>query len=179
MCHVHSDRSFDAQVEGWELSFTGGKMRTAAQETPQLALRKIRYQFKEFSILCRERCKPLGSLTSFLSYASQLSGVKSCLLVHHKEWQMSASYIPPTPQQSPSGNGQHLLDHSFGSPHLHLEARNCWWLWLFLFIDMAGDIFISQSKYLFHWIETIDSYFLETTLCTDIFLISWDSCLFT
>ena len=38
------------------------------------------------------------------------------------------------------------LDHSLGSPHLHLEARNCWRLQHFLFIDMAGDIFISQTE---------------------------------
>ena len=29
---------------------------------------------------------------------------------------------------------QHLLDHSFGSSHSHLEARNRWWLWHFLLI---------------------------------------------
>ena len=29
--------------------------------------------------------------------------------------------------------------------HSHLEARNPWWLWQFLFINMAGDIFISQG----------------------------------
>ena len=75
----------------------------------------------------------------------RLSGAKSCFLVHLKEWQMAASCISPAPQQSLWGGGwQHLLDHSSGSPHLHLVARNCWWLWLFLFIDMAGDIFISQ-----------------------------------
>ena len=33
---------------------------------------KIKYQVKEFSILCMGRCKPLGSLNSFLSYAPQL-----------------------------------------------------------------------------------------------------------
>ena len=41
------------------------------------------------------------------------------------------------------------LDPSFGSSHSHLEARNgydghYWWLWQFLLINMAGDIFISQ-----------------------------------
>ena len=41
---------------------------------------KIRYQVKEFSILCVGRCKPLGSLKSFLSFASQLSGAKSLSL---------------------------------------------------------------------------------------------------
>ena len=39
----------------------------------------------------------------------------------------------------------HLLDCSLGTSHSHLEARNHWWLWHFLFIDMVGDIFISQS----------------------------------
>ena len=75
--HQLSTKTY-AQFEGWELSFIGGKMRTAAQETtPQLVLRKIKYQFKEFSILCRERCKPLGSLNSFLSYASLGSNLVS------------------------------------------------------------------------------------------------------
>ena len=78
---------------------------------------------------------------------------------------MSASCIPPAPQQSPSGSGQHLLD-----PHLHLEARNCWWLWHFLFVDMAGDIFISQSKYLFHWVETIDRFFFWRLLCVQVYI---------
>ena len=32
---------------------------------------------------------------------------------------------------------------SFRSPHAHSEARNRWWLWHVLFINMAGDIFIS------------------------------------
>ena len=35
---------------------------------------KIRYQVKEFSILCMGRCKPLDSLNSTLPYAVQLSG---------------------------------------------------------------------------------------------------------
>ena len=33
----------------------------------------------------------------------------------------------------------------FGSPHSHLEARNHWWLWHFLFINMSGDILISHT----------------------------------
>ena len=33
---------------------------------------------------------------------------------------------------------------TFGSSHSHLEARNRRWLWPSLFIDVAGDIFISQ-----------------------------------
>ena len=60
-------------------------------------------QVKEFSILCVGRCKPLGWLSSFLSYVPQLSGAKSCVLVPLKEWQMAASCIPQAPQQSPWG----------------------------------------------------------------------------
>ena len=37
------------------------------------------------------------------------------------------------------------LDCSFGRPHSHLEARNCWWLCHFLFINIVGDIFISHT----------------------------------
>ena len=51
------------------------------------------------------RCKPLGSLNPFLSFAPQLSGVKSCFLVCLKEWQtwwMAASVIPPTPTSGSS-----------------------------------------------------------------------------
>ena len=100
---------------------------------------KVRYQVREFIILCMGRCKPLGSLNSFLSYASQLSGANPVFLLtlllafpqllsnHHREW-------------------QHPLDPSFGSLHSHLEVRKCWWLWHLLFINMAGDIFISQSE---------------------------------
>ena len=56
-----------------------------------------------------------------------------------------ASCIPPAPQQS-TCRWQHLLDHSLGSSHSHLEARNHWWLWHVLFIDVAGDIFISHQQ---------------------------------
>ena len=38
-------------------------------------VRKTRYQVKEFSVLpCIGRCKPLSSLNSFLSYATQFWG---------------------------------------------------------------------------------------------------------
>ena len=57
---------------------------------------KIRYQVKEFGILCMGRCKSLGSLNSFFSYTPQLSETKSCFLVHLKEWHMAASCIPPS-----------------------------------------------------------------------------------
>ena len=85
------------------------------------------------------RCKSLESLNSFLSYAPQLPGANLVSLFilllafpqllsnHHREW-------------------QHPLDPSFGSLHSHLEVRKCWWLWHLLFINMAGDIFISHSQ---------------------------------
>ena len=81
------------------------------------------------------RCKPLGSVNLFLSYASQLSGAKSCFLVHLKEWLMAASYIPP--QQLPWGGESipwiTVLGHSFifGGPKSQ-------WPWHFLYIEMAG-----------------------------------------
>ena len=94
-------------------------------------VREIRYQVKEFSILCMGRCKSLGSLNSLISYAPQLAGARSCLLVHLKVWFMW--------QMAASCWTVNALSH-FGSPHSHLEARNSWWLWHFLFIDMVGDI---------------------------------------
>ena len=97
----------------------GGKVRlyTSLQQREQSVwISKIRYQVKEFSILSMGRCKPLGLLKSFLSYVPQLS---------------EANTVSLDP-----------LNHSFRSSH-SLKARNCWWLWHFLFIDMAGDIFIS------------------------------------
>ena len=103
---------------------------------------KVRYQVREFIILCMGRCKPLGSLNSFLSYASQLSGAKSCFLFH------LVSCIPPALQLSAiiHGGWRHPLDHNFRSSLSCLETRNHWWLWQFLIIDMAGDIFISQCS---------------------------------
>ena len=53
----------------------------------------VRYQVKEFSILCMGRCKLLGSLNSFLSYSPQLWGQSYFI----------ASCIPSAPQQSPWG----------------------------------------------------------------------------
>ena len=45
----------------------------ATKEQP-IRTTTISCQVKEFSILCMGRCKPLGSLSSFLSYVFQLSG---------------------------------------------------------------------------------------------------------
>ena len=86
-------------------------------------------------------CKPLGSLNSFLSYAPQLSGTKSYFLVHLMEWGCGRWLLLAFPQflSNHRGGWQHPR-----SPHSRLEARNRWWLWHFLFIDMAGDNFISH-----------------------------------
>ena len=130
----------------------GGRSRgvrpyiTLQQREQAVWTSKIRCQVKQFCILCMERCKPLGPLNSLLSYATQLSGTKFCFLVHLKEWQMAASCNPQL-LSNHCGGWQHLLDHSLGSPHSHLETRNRWWLWHFLFIDMAGDIFIPQTSF--------------------------------
>ena len=84
----------------------GGRSRgvrpyiTLQQREQAVWTSKIRCQVKQFCILCMERCKPLGPLNSFLSYATQLSGTKFCFLVHLKEWQMAASCNPPASQQS-------------------------------------------------------------------------------
>ena len=83
-----------------------------------------------------------SGLTEFIPFlfTSTICG-QACFLVH------LASCIPQL-LSNHRGAWQHPLDGSFGRPHLHLEARNRWWLWHFLFISMAGDIFISQP-YLF------------------------------
>ena len=65
----------------------------------------MRYQAKEFSVfLCLGRCKPLGLLNSLLSYAPQLSGVKSCFLFTSSlpsgvadVWWVTASCFLPCP----------------------------------------------------------------------------------
>ena len=53
--------------------------------------------------------------------------------------------IPPAPQPSPWG-WRHPLGRRLGSPHSHLDTRNHWCLWHFTFMNMAGDIHISQMK---------------------------------
>ena len=48
------------------------ELNTSLQQREQAVwTSKIRYQVKEFSLLCMGRCKPLGLLNSFLSYALQ------------------------------------------------------------------------------------------------------------
>ena len=56
--------------------------------------------------------------------------------------------LPAFPQllSNHCGGWQQPLDHSIGSPHSHLEARNRWWLWRFFFTNMVGDIFILHTE---------------------------------
>ena len=109
---------------------------------------KIRYHIKEFSIFCVGRCKPPGSLNSFLSNAPQLSGAHPVSLFTLRSGRRLLLAFPQF-LYSHLGGWRQLLDGNLGRPHSHLEARNHLWLWLFLFIDMAGDIFISH-RYLQH-----------------------------
>ena len=98
-------------------------------------VRKIRYQVMEFSPLCK-RCKPLGSLKCFLSYAPQPSvGPNPVSLFTVRggrcgEGLLFASSPNPTP---PSSSAITMRESCWiagilsplGSPHLQLEARNC------------------------------------------------------
>ena len=116
----------------------GGGIRLSLQQREQAVWTpKIRYQTKEFSILCKGRCKPLDSLNSLFSYAPQLSGPilfpSSPCFLHS-----------PSSSAITVGGWQHPCDHSFGSPHSHVEARNCWWLWHSYLLIWKLDIFISQ-----------------------------------
>ena len=65
---------------------------------------KIGYQIKEFGILCMGRCKPLGSLSSFLSNAPPLSGATPV---------PSFTLLPAFPQL--------LSSHPWGWQHLHFR----------------------------------------------------------
>ena len=100
---------------------------------------KVRYQVREYIILCMGSCKPPGSLNSFLSYASQLSGANPVFL-------LTLLLALPQLLSNHHGGWRHPLSHSFGNPHSHLEVRNHWWLWHFLLIYMAGEIFISHLR---------------------------------
>ena len=113
-------------------------------ELPAHTVRKTKCQAKEFSILlCLGRCKPLGSLNSFLSYAPQLSGAKSCFvlsLISH-----TCSTTPPHPQLFGShrrGGGMLDLRHCAPSPKPLFTFGSLKSLMAVtsLFIDMAGAI---------------------------------------
>ena len=115
-------------------------------------VRKSRYQVKEFSVLlCIGKCKPLSSLNSFLSYATQLFGAKSCSLMVYilnslfiltQIWWMAASCRVLS--SSAIIWWQHLPDRRScvlsGEPSFTAGARNCWWPWHFLPTNMAGNI---------------------------------------
>ena len=125
-------------------------------------VRKTWYQVKEFNILlCMGRCKPLGSLNSFLLYAPQLFGAKSSLLIVYilnslftargakcGRWLLVAS--PQAPAITVQGGGICWITgivFPFESIHSHLETPNHWWLWHFLPTDMAGNISFHNTKY--------------------------------
>ena len=84
---------------------------------PQRSLNIKDHLSSELSILCMGRFKPLGSLNSLLSYAPQLSGANPVSLF---------TLLLEFPQllSKHRGGWQHPMDHSFGSPHSHLEVRN-------------------------------------------------------
>ena len=122
-----------------------------------LVTRKTRYQAKEFCVLLfMGRCKPLGLLNSFLSYAPQLSGAKpyfltvyirnSCASLGWQVWWMMLILPHLTHPQllsSHRGGWWHLLalrHHvRFWEPSSHLKARNRWWLWHVLPADTAEN----------------------------------------
>lgn len=94
---------------------------------------------------------PAFGLTESIPFiALQLSGAKFCFFVHVKEWQlwqMADSCIPQLLSSHCAG-WRHLLDPTLVRPHSHLRARNPYWLWHFLFIDMSGDIFVPHRTLL-------------------------------
>ena len=53
--------------------------------------------------------------------------------------------------------------------HSYLGDRNHWWLWHFLFIDMAGDIFITHGEAyflfnIFHWMFVLSHSVMSNSL---------------
>ena len=120
---------------------TGGKVRlypTLQLREQPVWISKVRYQVKEFSILCMGRSGLWALWIPF--FHMHRSWGQSCFLVY------PISCSPPAPLQLPWGLAA-SAGSQFGEPtftHSHLEARHRWWLSHFLFINMAGDIFISQ-----------------------------------
>ena len=98
---------------------------------------KVRYQVKEFSILCAGRCKPLGSLNSLPSHTPQLSGTN--LLP------FSPCFLHPSSSLAMTLGVEACTTGSVWGPSFTLEARNRWWLRHFSFTAMAGDVFVSHS----------------------------------
>ena len=123
------------------------RLYTCLQQREQTVWKaNIRYQVKEFSILCMGRCKPLGSLNSSLLYAPQLSLANPVSLFTLRSGDGYFLHSPSSSAITMEGRGQQYpLCNSFGSHHSYLEARNCWWLWHFLLINMAGEICILHT----------------------------------
>ena len=71
------------------------------------------------------RCKPLDSLNLFLSYASQLSGAKSCFLVHR-------CFLHSSSAIAMGDNSIHWI--SVLGPSFIFGGMQSWWLWHFLYI---------------------------------------------
>ena len=98
---------------------------------------------KEFSILRMGRCKPQGSLNSFLSYAPQLPEANPVFFF---------TLLPAFPQLLSNQLGDSCaqwiavlgaLIHIW-RPEIPDGCDILFLLFIFLFINMAGDIFISQ-----------------------------------
>lgn len=123
----------------WSLSQGVGSL-----ENQRLLLVKENQISQKFStLLCTGSCKCLGSVKSFLSHASQLSGTSTLLLdfSHHPAPSFSVltggakGHLTVTASQAfvlPS-----VVGRPPGSRNSHLEAWNRWWLWR-LTTDMAG-----------------------------------------
>ena len=96
-------------------------------------------------------------LTEFIpfTFTSAIWG-QTCFLVPLQGWQITALAFPPALKQSQWGGWHHQLDHSLGSPRSHLEARNRWWMWHFLFMDMAGDILFSWHETFSHQVSNLE-----------------------
>ena len=107
------------------------------QREQEVWISKIRYQVKECSILCMGRCKPLGSLTSFLSYATQLSRP---VLFHCSPWFL---HSPRSSAISVGAGGISWV--AVMRALIHIWRPEIADDWHFLFLDMAGDIFISDK----------------------------------
>ena len=107
--------------------------------------RQSEHQRSVFSILCMGRCKPLGSLNLFLSYAPQLSGANhvSLFTFWSGRW-LSLAFPQLLRSQSLGGSGRFHLVTVWGSL-IHIwrpeiaDGGDVSYL-----LVTAGDIFISR-----------------------------------
>ena len=99
----------------------GLQSRTQLSDWTELNWTEIS-QVKEFSaFLCMGRCKSLGSLKSFPSYASQLSGA-SILCFSHPELTLESSC-------NLMAVSWQVFFSFLSALWLTLEGWNRWWLW--------------------------------------------------